>query len=189
MPSPSHLAAPAPTFLCTTLSLTRLSLILQIFPVPSGSPAPVPSTSSKGPPSSLLGWKSGSPWSFPALLPLWSFRIPPQGGVACFSVPLNFFINPLLHFAVGVHRTKNPVPAGIAPVEDVAFSTSSGWAWANLLNEDSWLPASFSTPAILLGDSCQHPVLQFLDLLISNNHPSHAASATPSLPTPNVHHP
>lgn len=96
----------------------------------------------------------------PALLPLRSFRIPPQGGVACFSVPLNIFINPLLRLAVQVYRTKEPCSCRDSlSVEDVAFS---GSAWVNLLNEDSWLPASLSTPPILLGDSCQHPALQSL---------------------------
>lgn len=68
----------------------------------------------KGTPVHLAWMEIWVTLKLPALLPLRSFRIPPQGGVACFSLPLNIFINPLLHFAVEVHRTKKiPVPAGI----------------------------------------------------------------------------
>lgn len=104
---------PVPTFLRTTLSLTRLSLTLQPFPVPSGSPAPVPSTSSKGPPSSLLGRKSGSPWSFPLCFPCGLSGSLLKVGLLAF---LFLLTSSLTHSFAWLYKSiaqKNPVPAGI----------------------------------------------------------------------------
>lgn len=152
--SPIIWCTSVPTFPCTSLSLTQLSLTLQPFLVPSGIPVPVPSIFSKGPPILLALMEIWVTHGLTALLPLWSFQIPPRGGVACFSVPLNIFINLFLHFAVKVHPTENSVPSGYmwsSPLPRGRLQPTSS-------TEDfsSWLPAflSIPSPPIILEVSC-----------------------------------